>query len=82
MSTGEITVILQQWGSDRQASIEALTPIVYYEPRRIAAGYLRGQRADHTLQPTALIHEPYLRLVRQDLGTLQDRSHFLPSPPV
>lgn len=74
--SGDITVILQRWKSDPQSAIEALTPIVYGELRRIAAGYLNRQRGDHTLQPTALINEAYLRLVRQDSATITDRSHF------
>ena len=76
MCPGEITGILKQWGENPQASIEALTPVVYQELRKIAAGSLRGQRANLTLQPTALISEAYLRLVHQDLGNLTDRAHF------
>jgi RNA polymerase sigma-70 factor, ECF subfamily len=56
--------------------MEALTPIVYSELRKIAAAYLRRQRPDHTLQPTALIHEAYLRLIRQESADLRDRVHF------
>ena len=73
---GDITVILQSWDSDRDSAVEALTPIVYKELRKIAASYLRNQRPDHTLQPTALIHEAYMRLVRQENANIQDRSHF------
>lgn len=75
-SGGDITIILQRWDSDRESAIEALTPIVYRELHKIAAAYLRRQRSDHTLQPTALIHEAYLRLVRQEAASFQDRSHF------
>ena len=75
-SSGEITVILQRWDSDRKSAIEALTPIVYGELHKIAASFLRRQRPDHTLQPTALINEAYMRLVKQDTATIQDRSHF------
>jgi RNA polymerase sigma factor (TIGR02999 family) len=73
---GDITFILQSWDRDRQAAMAALTPMVYAELRKIAAAYLRRQRPDHTLQPTALIHEAYLRMVRQDAAGLQDRAHF------
>jgi RNA polymerase sigma factor (TIGR02999 family) len=73
---GDITVILKRWGDDRAAALEALTPIVYSELRKLAASYLRRERPDHTLQPTALINEAYLRLVRQDAASLEDRSHF------
>lgn len=75
-SSGDITVILKRWDTDRQSAMEALTPIVYGELRKIAVAYLRRQRHDHTLQPTALINEAYLRLVRQDTADIQDRSHF------
>ena len=75
-SGGDITIILQHWDTDRQAAVNALTPIVYGELHRIAAAHLRRQRSDHTLQPTALINEAYLRLVRQDSANFRDRSHF------
>src|SRR5271165_1099025 len=75
-SNGDITGILKLWDSDRQSAVEALTPIVYAELRKIAAGYMRRQHPGHTLQPTALVHEAYLRLVRQESADLHDRSHF------
>ena len=75
-SGGDITVILQRWDIDRESAIEALTPIVYGELHKIAASFLRRQRPDHTLQPTALINEAYMRLVKQNEATIRDRSHF------
>ena len=75
-SSGEITVILKRWDSDRHSVMESLTPIVYGELRKIAASYLRRQRPGHTLQPTALINEAYLRLIKQDSAEINDRSHF------
>jgi RNA polymerase sigma factor (TIGR02999 family) len=60
---------------DRQ-SVEALLPIVYQELRRLAASYLRRERAGQTLQPTALVHEAYLRLLKDKPGRWQNRSHF------
>jgi len=75
-SVGDVTTILKRWTEDRPAALEALTPIVYSELRKIAASYLRRERQDHTLQPTALINEAYLRLVKQDTADFQDRSHF------
>src|SRR5215471_14301724 len=75
-ASGEITQILQRWDTDRESAIQALTPIVYAELRKIAAAYLRRQRTNHTLQPTALVHEAYLRLVKQDQANLKDRAHF------
>jgi RNA polymerase sigma factor (TIGR02999 family) len=56
--------------------MDRLMPIVYDELRRLAAGYLKGERPGHTLQPTALVHEAYLRLVRQDRVAWQNRAHF------
>lgn len=55
---------------------EALMPIVYDELRQLARGYLRAERSDHTLQPTSLVHEAYLRLVDQDRLAWQGRTHF------
>jgi RNA polymerase sigma factor (TIGR02999 family) len=75
-SSGDITRILQDWDSDRQSAMDALTPIVYEELHKIAVAYLRRQRPSHTLQPTALINEAYLRLVRPDTVNIKDRSHF------
>src|SRR6516165_7725554 len=73
---GDITEILKRWTSDRSGALEELTPIVYNELRRIAASYIRRERGANTLQPTALIHEAYLRLVKQESSSLEDRSHF------
>lgn len=56
--------------------MERLIPLVYAELRRIAARQLRGERAGHTLQPTALVHEAFLRLVGQDSSNWQNRAHF------
>jgi RNA polymerase sigma-70 factor (ECF subfamily) len=52
-------------------------PVVYRELRRRAGAYLRGERRDHTLQPTALVHEAFVRLVGQERITWQNRAHFL-----
>lgn len=73
---GDITQILQGWNADRDIAIEQLTPLVYKELHKIAASYMRGTRPDHTLQPTALINEAYLRMVKQEGASYQDRSHF------
>lgn len=59
------------------AESDRLLPIVYDELRRCAAAYLRRERVDHTLQPTALVHEAFLRLVRQDRMTWQNRAQFI-----
>jgi RNA polymerase sigma-70 factor (ECF subfamily) len=61
--------------NDRQ-SVESLLPIVYQELRRLAASYLRRERPGQTLQPTALVHEAYLRLMKDKPGRWQNRAHF------
>lgn len=71
-----VTDLLVRWRQGDSAAREALVPLVYDELRRIARRCLSGQRSDHTLQPTALVHEAYLRLVRQESVPWQDRSHF------
>ena len=63
--------------SGAPAAAEALFPLVYAQLRRIAGGYFRGQTPGHTLQPTALVHEAFLRLVRQSPTSFADRTHFI-----
>lgn len=58
------------------AAVESLLPFVYSELRSRAGAYFRGQRADHTLQPTALVHEAYLRLVHTPVESWKSRAHF------
>ena len=72
----DITQLLREWSSGDQSVIDQLTPLVYSELRRLADGYMRRERADHTLQPTALIHEAYIRLIQQSQPEWQGRSHF------
>ena len=75
----EITEILLDLQSDRvghQAAADQLFEVVYGELRRLAAGLMRGERADHTLQSTALVHEAYLRLVDDSRVHWQNRAHF------
>jgi len=72
----EVTALLRDWsGGDRDA-LERLMPLVYQELRRLAASYLRVERPDHTLQPTALVHEAWLRLSGPGERRWQDRAHF------
>jgi len=68
-------LLLSATGGDR-AALDELMPLVYRELRRLAGGYFRGERPDHTLQPTALANEVYLRLVDQSRVELNDRKHF------
>lgn len=75
-SPGEITRLLNELRSGNREAEAHLMPLVYDELRRRAAYYMRGERTDHTLQPTALVHEVYLRLVEQR-EVPQNRAHFL-----
>ena len=77
MAAGEeVTRLLVEWKSGSKEAMDLLVPLVYSEMRRMAQGYLRDERAAATLQPTALVHEAYLRLVAQALPDWQSRSHF------
>jgi RNA polymerase sigma-70 factor, ECF subfamily len=70
------TVLLKQVQAGNKAALDELLPLVYDELRRLAAFHLQGERPDHTLQPTALVHEAYLRLVDQREVDWQNRAHF------
>jgi RNA polymerase sigma factor (TIGR02999 family) len=72
----DITEILNSWGSGNREAADDLFSLVYDELRRLAQSYLRQERPGHTLQPTALVHEAYLRLVDQTRVNWQNRSHF------
>jgi RNA polymerase sigma factor (TIGR02999 family) len=73
---GDVTQQLARWaGGDREA-LDALMPVVYAELRKIAGAYLRRERSGHTLQPTALVNEAWLRLVRQDELRFDHRKQF------
>ena len=74
--THEVTRLLTEWANGNERAVDEVTPLVYGELRQLAAGYLRKERAGHTLQPTALVHEAYLRLVDQSKPNWQNRSHF------
>lgn len=74
--TAAVTQLLRQWQGGEAQALEQLTPLVYQELRRIASGFLRRERDGHTLQPTALLHEAYLRLVDQRERDWKNRTHF------
>lgn len=78
MSTAQddITTLLVRWGRGDQEALDALTPLVYQELRRLANGYLRRERQDHTLEGTVLVHEAYLRLIDQNQVEWRSRNHF------
>jgi RNA polymerase sigma factor (TIGR02999 family) len=72
----EVTTLLRAWGEGDRSALDRLVPLVYNELHRRAQNYLARERPDHTLQPTALVHEAFLRLVEVDGVRWQDRAHF------
>jgi RNA polymerase sigma factor (TIGR02999 family) len=76
MSSPNVTALLGDWSRGNRTALGQLLPLVYAELRRVAARQLRGERPDHTLQPTALVHEAYIRLVDQRQVDWQNRAHF------
>jgi RNA polymerase sigma factor (TIGR02999 family) len=72
----EVTALLKEWAAGDRAALERLMPIVYGELHRLAAIQLRGERRNHTLQPTALVNEAYLRLIGQRSVSWANRAHF------
>ena len=75
-SPHQVTKLLQQWNHGDEAALEKLLPVIYHELQKLAGGYLRNERPGHTLQPTALINEAYLRLIGQHFPEWQNRKHF------
>ena len=73
---GEVTQMLEKWRDGDPEVLERLMPLVYGQLHRIAKGYMRHERDDHTLQPTALVNEVYMRLLNQRKITWNDRGHF------
>ena len=73
---GDVTRLLVAWSKGDRDALEDLIPVVYGELRRIAARYFRHERPGHTLQPTVLVHEAYLKLVDQDHARWQNRAQF------
>lgn len=72
----DVTILLERAGAGDAAAAEEILPLVYDELRRLARSYLQGERPDHTLQPTALVHEAYIRLVDWKKADWQSRGHF------
>lgn len=75
-SAGEVTQLLHRWREGDPEVLDDLIPLVYDQLHAIAAGYMRREREDHTLQPTALVNEIYIRLLNQKKITWHDRVHF------
>jgi RNA polymerase sigma factor (TIGR02999 family) len=76
MDKTEFTVLLRNWSDGRKAVLDRIAPAIYKELRRLAGARLRLERQGHTLQPTALIHEAYMRLVEHDQREWHSRAHF------
>jgi RNA polymerase sigma factor (TIGR02999 family) len=74
--TPSVTELLNNVKHGDQVSVDQLVPLIYAELRRIASGCLRKERSGHTLQPTALVHEAYIRLIDQNQPNYQSRAHF------
>lgn len=72
----DITRLLHDWSNGDEAALSKLLELVYPELRRMAASRLRGERLDHTLQPTSLVHEVYMRLANDSEREWADRAHF------
>ena len=72
-----ITALLQRFAGGDKTAFDRLMPLVYLELQRLAGGYLRNERYGHTLQPTALVHEAYARLLKQEQPDYRSRSHFM-----
>jgi RNA polymerase sigma factor (TIGR02999 family) len=77
LSDANITTLLLELKAGNAEAMTRLMPVVYRELRRLAAHYMKQERSDHTLQPTALVHEAYLRLIAQPDRNWQNRAHFL-----
>ncbi len=75
-NSGNITQLLNDYQGGNREAIDKIFPLVYEELRKLAASRLRTERDDHTLQPTALVHEAYLRLIEQNKQTWENRIHF------
>jgi RNA polymerase sigma-70 factor (ECF subfamily) len=73
---GDITVLLHQWGAGRDEAFQQLLPLAYDRLRMMASSFMRSERPDHTLQPTALVSELYLKLANRQSSDWKDREHF------
>ena len=75
--TDDVTTLLMEWQRGDAAALERLLPLVYADLRKVARAHLRREQAGHSLQPTALVHEVYLRLVGLERLRVESRTHFL-----
>src|SRR5579872_1738315 len=72
-----VTIFLRQFATGDKQALDRLMPLEHGELQKLAGGYMRNERPGHTLQPTALVHEAYARLVKQDQPDYANRAHFL-----
>jgi len=77
LSDGQVTILLQAMNRGDKSAADQLLPLVYSELHRLAKGYMSRERRDHTLQPTALINQAYLRIAQQENVEWQNHSHFI-----
>jgi RNA polymerase sigma factor (TIGR02999 family) len=75
-TNSEVTQLLEEWGRGDDGAVEKLMPLVYNQLKSLAASHMRRERKNHTLQPTALIHETFLRLAHQSSVTWRNRRQF------
>jgi RNA polymerase sigma factor (TIGR02999 family) len=73
----DVTRLLLEWRRGDESALHALMPLVEIELRRLAGGYMRNERSGHTLQPTALVNEAWLRFAQRDQPAWEGRSHFI-----
>ena len=73
----DLTLLLVKWRNGEKSALDQMTPLLYEELRRLARHFLASERTDHTLQPTALVHEAYLRLAAQENSKWSGRVHFI-----
>ncbi|HTS60908.1 MAG TPA: sigma-70 family RNA polymerase sigma factor [Candidatus Acidoferrales bacterium] len=73
----DLTQLFLRWRDGDKRALDEMTPVLYGELRRLARRFLAAERPDHTLQPTALVHEAYLRLIDQHAVDWRNRAHFL-----
>src|SRR5215813_818510 len=72
-----ITILLHRFAAGDKSAIDRLVPLLYPELKKLARSYMRNENLEHTLQPTALVHQAYMRLVKQDQPNFRSRAHFM-----
>lgn len=77
MTDARVTQLLSQWAEGDEQALSALMPLIYDQLQRLARGHMARERTDHTLQPTGLVHEAFLRMAGQRSAHWQNRAHFL-----